>query len=121
MYQNNGIVAYGLGGSAVSYILGAFSLGTKKIEVIITPNRGNGGGSYPSYYPNRLRDNKKPIYDLVTIKVKHRGKTWKHEYSVLREVQPLIIKIVSVINTISTNISFSFDKLRKIKNKFRIK
>ena len=73
MYQNNGIVAMGLGGGAATMLLGKFTHGTGSIEIEV--NQGGGGvniGGIGSYLPTTRRTRRRnnvapPVYDEIII------------------------------------------------------
>ena len=119
LYRNNGIIAKGLGGSASNLILGRFNLGPALIEVIVNPKpKPSGGGAS---IPPSVRAPIVNATESVTIRVTVRGKVHEETYTIRNDRLPILIRVVSILNTVSTRISVVVERIRRLVNKIRIK
>jgi len=110
-----GLLTRGLGGDATNVILSKFSLGFITVTVEPVPPDYTGGfGSV--YIPDP-----EEAFKLVTITVRYKSQTWKKTYLVRIFQSTVIIKVIDVINKITTNISIAVRNMRKMINKLRIK
>lgn len=110
-----GVITRGLGGNATNMILGRFNLGPLTVVVEVPPEPPAPSAGAPGVIIPKKKKQK------VIITVYYKDKKWRKEYWITMARTRVIILVTKIINTITTNISVSVGKIKRLINNIRIR